>query len=97
MDTPAGADDEHLVGAEIQFGPTLLGHVEGVVRDPLSGRVRKVITTYGQGAARRRVAMPIDWVVQRTPTRLVIGVGALSLDDLADQSDARHTTPAVAA
>ena len=47
--------------------------VEGVVRDPLSGRVRKVITTYGP--TNRRVAVPMEWVVQHTPTRLVLGSG----------------------
>ena len=51
-------------------------NLEGVVRDPPSGRVRKVITTYGP--TRRRVAVPMEWVVQHTPTRLVLGVGSLS-------------------
>jgi hypothetical protein len=86
MHTTQIADDEKLVGAEIMFGPTPIGRVEGVVRDPLSGRVRKVITTYGP--AHRRVAVPMEWVVQHTPTRLVLGVGSLSLDDLADQPTA---------
>jgi hypothetical protein len=90
MHTADGTDDNRLVGAEILFGPTRIGQVEGIVRDPLSGRVRKVITTYGP--AQRRVAVPMEWVVQRTPTRLVLGVGSLSLDDLADQADARHTS-----
>jgi hypothetical protein len=88
------SNDEKLVGAEIMFGQTPIGHVEGVVRDPISGRVRKVITSYGP--ARRRVAVPMEWVVQHTPTRLVLGVGSLSLDDLADQVDARHTFRAAA-
>ncbi len=74
-----------LVGAEIVFGRTLIGHVEGVAHDPLSGRVRKVITTYG--SARRRVAVPMEWVVRQTPSRLELGVGSASLDDLADTSD----------
>jgi len=94
MHTSGGTDDEKLVGAEIFFGPTRIGQVEGVVRDPLSGRVRKVITTYGH--TNRRVAVPMEWVVQHTPTRLVLGVGSLSLDDLADQADARRTTRAAA-
>jgi hypothetical protein len=84
MHTPNRAEDDTLIGAEIMFGPTSIGHVEGVVRDPLSNRVRWLITTYGP--ARRRVAVPMEWVVQRTPTRLVLGVGPLSLDDLADQA-----------
>ena len=81
-------DDEALIGSEIMFGSTPLGHVEGLVRDPVSSRVRRLITTYGP--ARRRVAIPMEWVVQRTPSKLVLGVGSLSLDDLADQADARH-------
>jgi len=84
--------DDALLGAEITFGPTQLGHVEGILRDPVSGRVRRLITTYGP--ARRRVAIPMEWVVHCRPTRLVLGVGALSLDDLADQADARHGSAA---
>ncbi|HLZ28767.1 MAG TPA: hypothetical protein VKV73_15740 [Chloroflexota bacterium] len=82
MDTATRPDDDALIGAEIMFGPTQLGHVEGVVRDPVSSRVRRLITTYGP--AHRRVAVPMEWVVQRTPTRFVLGVGSLSLDDLAE-------------
>jgi hypothetical protein len=82
MDSANRPDDDALMGAEIMFGPTQLGRVEGVVRDPVSSRVRTLITTYGP--AQRRVAVPMEWVVQRTPTRLVLGVGSLSLDDLAD-------------
>ena len=82
MHTSGGTDGEQLVGAEIFFGPTRIGQVEGVVRDPLSGRVRKVITTYGP--TNRRVAVPMEWVVKRSPSRLVLGVGVRSLDDLHD-------------
>ena len=82
MDTSNRPDDDTLIGAEIMFGLTQLGHVEGVVRDPVSSRVRRLITTYGP--ARRRVAVPMEWVVQRTSTRFVLGVGSPSLDDLAD-------------
>jgi hypothetical protein len=32
----------------------------------------------------------MEWVVQRTPTRLVIGVGSLSLDDLSEQPHASY-------
>jgi hypothetical protein len=85
-------DDEQLIGAEIVFGPSRLGRVEGLVRDPVSSRVRRLITTYGPN--QRRVAIPMEWVVQRTPSRLVLGVGSLSLDDLADQADARHGSAA---
>jgi hypothetical protein len=93
MDTSHHPDDNTLIGAEIMFGPTQLGHVEGLVRDPVSSRVRRLITTYGP--AQRRVAIPMEWVVQRTSTRLVLCVGALSLDDLADQADARHGSAAM--
>ena len=86
MHTANGSADDTLVGAEIFFGAQVIAHVEGVVRDPLSGRVRKLITTYGPSA--RRVAVPMEWVVQRTPSRLVLGVGSLSLDDLADRAAA---------
>jgi hypothetical protein len=81
-------EDDPLIGAEIMFGPTLIGHVEGVICDPVSSRVRRLITAYGP--TRRRVAVPMEWVVQRTPTRLVIGVGSLSLDDLSDQPQASY-------
>jgi len=84
--------DTTLIGSEIMFGPTQLGHVESLVRDRVSGRVRRLITTYGPAA--RRVAIPVEWVVQRTPSRLVLGVGSLSLDDLADQAVARHGSAA---
>ncbi len=39
--------DAHLMGAEIMFGTTLIGHVEGLVHDPISQRVRRLITSYG--------------------------------------------------
>ncbi len=75
-------NDTQLMGAEIAFGKTLIGHVEGVIRDPLSQRVRRLITSYG--LARRRVGVPMEWVVKRSASRLVLGVGTRSLDDLAD-------------
>ena len=84
MRTSTAARDEQLVGAEITFGSTLIGHVEGLVRDPLSQRVRGLITSYG--STRRRVAVPMEWVVKRSASRLVLGVGARSLDDLGDRS-----------
>jgi len=70
------------MGAEITFGTTLLGHVEGLVRDPISQRVRRLITTYG--LTQRRVGVPIEWVIKRSASRLALGVGARSLDDLGD-------------
>jgi hypothetical protein len=75
-------NDEQLMGAEIMFGATLLGHVEGLGRDPLSHRVRRLITSYG--LTRRRVGVPMEWIIKRSPSRLVLGVGARSLNDLAD-------------
>ena len=70
------------MGAEIMFGTTRLGCVEGLSRDPLSQRVRRLITSYGLN--RRRVGVPMEWVVKRSAERLVLGVGVRSLDDLAD-------------
>jgi hypothetical protein len=84
MLTSTAARDEQLRGAEITFGSTLIGHVEGLVRDPLSQGVRGLITSYG--LTRRRVAVPMEWVVKRSAARLVLGVGASSLDDLGDRS-----------
>jgi len=76
------ANDGQLMGAEIIFGKTLIGHVEGLARDPVSQRVWRLITSYG--ASGRRVGVPMDWVVNRSPTRLTLAVGARSLDDLSD-------------
>jgi hypothetical protein len=75
-------DDEQLIDAEIMFGSARIGRVEGLVRDPLTRRVRRLITSYG--AAGRRVAVPLEWVVKRSTARLVLGVGTRSLDDLSD-------------
>jgi hypothetical protein len=80
------ATDAQLMGAEITFGKTLIGHVEGLVRDPISKRVWRLVTAYGR--TRRRVGVPIDWVVKRSPTRLVLAVGTRSLDDLSEWTTA---------
>jgi hypothetical protein len=85
MHTPTRTEDEKLIGAEIVFGATSIGQVLGVVRDPLSQRVRRLITSYGPVG--RRVAVPMEWVVRRTPARVTLGVGTRSLDDLADQRE----------
>jgi hypothetical protein len=74
--------DEQLMGAEITFGKLLIGHVEGLVRDPLSHRVWRLVTTYGPTG--RHVAVPIEWIVKRSASRLDLGVGTRSLDDLGD-------------
>ena len=70
------------MGAEIRFGTKLIGHVEGFVRDPLSHRVRRLITSYG--LSRRRVEVPMEWVVSRSSSRVALAVGVRSLDDLQD-------------
>lgn len=75
--------DEDLLGAEITFGTALLGHVEGLVRDPVSHRVWRLLTSYGP--ADRHVAVPMEWVIRRSPRRVELGVGARSLDDLGDR------------
>ena len=82
----AATHDELLMGAEITFGTTLIGHVEGLLRDPVSQRVRRLITSYG--LIRRRVGVPMEWVVKRSASRLVLAVGARSLDDLCDLAPA---------
>jgi hypothetical protein len=80
---PADADSAFL-GAEIVFGNTVIGRVEGVQRDPVSHRVRRLITRYGPHG--RWVAVPMEWVVRSSAGRIVLGVGADSFDDLADQT-----------
>ena len=80
--SPAATDDEQLIGAELTFDSMLIGHVEGLVRDPVSHRVWRLITSYGP--ERRRVGVPMEWVVKRAAPRLALAVGARSLNDLAD-------------
>jgi hypothetical protein len=86
MATSTATKDGQLMGLEIRFGSTLIGQVEGLARDPISQRVRRLVTTYGQG--RRRLGVPMEWVVKRSAERLVLGVGVRSLDDLADWTPA---------
>ena len=86
MFTSTAATDAQLMGAELTFGATLIGHVEGLSRDPLSQRVRRLITSYGLN--RRRVGVPMEWVVKRSAERLVLVVGPRSLDDLQDWAPA---------
>ncbi|GAC1315002.1 MAG: hypothetical protein NVSMB2_05490 [Chloroflexota bacterium] len=80
MPTSKHSADDDLIGAELGFGATAIGHVEGVRRDPVSGRVWRLIATYGSQS--RRVAVPMEWVVRRSPTRVTLAVGTGSLDDL---------------
>jgi hypothetical protein len=92
MRTSTRTEDEDLIGTEVALGTTLIGHVVGVLRDPVSHRVRRLITSYG--ARGRRVAVPMEWVVRCTPDRLVLGVGTRSLDDLGDWAEASYrSTP----
>jgi hypothetical protein len=86
---PTNTDKDNLIGAEIAFGATAIGRVQGVIRDPLSQRVRRLITTYGSTG--RRVAVPMEWVTKRTPARLELGVGPRSLDDLPERVDVVRT------
>ncbi len=79
------SEDVDLIGAEVVFGTTLIGHVVGVLRDPISQRVRRLLTSYGPDG--RRVAVPTEWVIRRTPSQVILAVDARSLDDLADQRE----------
>jgi hypothetical protein len=86
MHTANGAKNElYQIGAELVFGTESIGHVLDVGYDPISHRVWRLISTYGPHE--RRVAVPVEWVVRRTPTRVTLGVGTRSLDDLPDQPE----------
>jgi len=78
----ATAPESQLMGAEITFGSASIGHVEGLLHDPISHRVRRLVTSYG--STRRRVGVPIEWVVKRSPSRLELAVGVRSLNNLGD-------------
>ena len=86
MATSTATKDGQLMGAEIRFGSTLIGHVQGLSRDPISQRVRRLVTSYGVN--RRRVGVPMEWVVKRSAERLALAVGVRSLDDLQDWASA---------
>jgi hypothetical protein len=86
MSVSTAAHDEQLMGAEITFGTTHIGHVEGLVRDPVSHRVRRVITSYGPTG--RHVGVPMEWIVKRSASRLELAVGTHSLDNLGDRARA---------
>jgi hypothetical protein len=79
-----------LIGAEVSFGATPLGRIQTVLRDPHSHRVRHLVMHYG--ASQRRVAVPMEWVVRRSPGRVALGVATCSLDDLAEQPNPSHTS-----
>jgi hypothetical protein len=80
--TSVATPNDQFIGAEITFGTTPIGHVEGILRDPISHRVRRLITSYG--LPRRRVAVPVEWVRERSASRVVLAVGPRSLDDLGE-------------
>jgi hypothetical protein len=82
--------DQNFLGAEVVVGTGVIGHVDGVVRDPVSERVWRLVTRYGPGRG-RQVAVPIEWIVRRSPQRFVLGVGTRSLDQLADYDGASRT------
>lgn len=81
--------EETLPGAEVVVGKAVIGHVEGVVRDPVSRRVWRLVTRYGP--ANRRVAVPIEWIVRSSAQRVVLGVDTRSLDQLVDYDGASRT------
>lgn len=79
-----------LSGAEVLVGTSVVGHVQGVVRDPVSQRVWRLVTRYG-AAGGRQVAVPIEWFVHRGPRSVTLGVAARALDDLPDYDGATRT------
>jgi hypothetical protein len=80
-----GDGDDVRIGAEIVFGAQSVGYVLGMLRDPISQRIRRIITAYGPD--RREVAIPVEWVVRHTPARITLGIGTRSLDNLVDRRD----------
>ena len=66
----ARAGDGDLPGADIVADTAVIGQVLGLLRDPLSQRVTRLITRYGVGCG-RQVAVPIEWIVRRGPRRLI--------------------------
>ena len=90
MQTSTATRDAQLIGADITFESTPIGHVEGLVRDPLTQRVRRLITSYGPTG--RRVAIPMEWIVARSGSRVELGVGVRSLDDLGEVAHGSTST-----
>lgn len=95
MHPPSRPADAELIGAELVFGTTSIGRVHSVQRDPISGRVRRLVTCYGPRG--RRVAVPMEWVLNLSSSRVSLGVGADALDDLADQTVEATASPALSA
>jgi len=92
MQTPTSIPDQELIGAELVCGAESIGPILDVGYDPISHRVWRLIVTYGPH--QRRVAVPLEWVVRRTPTRVTLAVGSRALDDLPDQYEALSFTTA---
>jgi hypothetical protein len=86
METTSRTSDEDLIGAELVYGAAPIGRILDVQRDSVSQRPRRLITAYGP--RHRRVAVPMEWVVRRTPTQVTLAVGSRTLDELPDD----HTT-----
>ena len=55
--------EDQLLSAEVVVGIGVIGRVEEVVCDPVSGRVRRLVTRYGSVSS-RQVAVPIEWVAR---------------------------------
>ncbi len=74
--------------ALVVVGTGAIGRIQSVVRDPLSQRVRQFVTSYAdRTGADRRVAIPVEWVVEHRPGRVVLGVGSHELDGLFTYDD----------
>jgi hypothetical protein len=86
MRTPDQVADEGLVGAEIVFGATPLGHVEAVLHEPTltAGQPDDHVLWSEQAPG---CFVPMECVVRRTPARVTIGVGTQALDDLPTHVD----------
>jgi hypothetical protein len=85
METRPRASDEDLIGAELVFGAQAIGRIVDVQFDLISHRVRRLITAYGPHD--RRVAVPIEWVVRRTPSQLTLAVDSRALDELPEEPE----------
>ncbi len=92
MQTPTNTPGEELIGAELVCGAESIGRILDVGYDPISHRVWRLIVAYGPH--QRRVAVPLEWVVRRTPTRVTLAVGSRALDDLPDQHEVLSFTSA---
>jgi hypothetical protein len=82
-DQAAGPEAGRWLGAEVALDGGGTGRVQGVLWDPVQPRVRSLVTEYADEAGRtRRVAVPLSWVLDAEPGRVVLAVGARQLDQL---------------